>query len=41
VNAHSVTNAAWHATELDRYFHLWLERLGVDDARYTELAALA
>lgn len=24
---------------LDRYFRLWLERLGVDEARYIELAA--
>lgn len=24
---------------LDRYFRLWLERLGVDDARYAELVA--
>ncbi len=26
---------------LDRYFRLWLERLGVDDARYAELAQIA
>jgi hypothetical protein len=25
------------ATELDRYFVLWLERLGIDEARYAEL----
>ena len=26
--------------ELDRYFRLWLERLGINEERYTELAAL-
>lgn len=26
------------STELARYFRLWLERLGVDEARYAELA---
>jgi hypothetical protein len=28
------------SAELARYFALWLERLGVDEARYAELAAL-
>jgi hypothetical protein len=28
------------SAELDRYFRLWLERLGVSDARYAELVAL-
>jgi hypothetical protein len=28
------------AAELDRYFRLWLERLGIDEIRYQELAAL-
>lgn len=27
------------SAELDRYFRLWLERLGIDDARYAELVA--
>lgn len=26
------------ASELDRYFRLWLERLSIDEARYSELA---
>lgn len=26
------------SAELDRYFQLWLERLGIDEARYEELA---
>lgn len=29
------------APELDRYFRLWLERLGVDEGRYAELGQLA
>lgn len=29
------------AAELDRYFRLWLERLGVGEDRYAELASLA
>ncbi|MFN0252580.1 MAG: hypothetical protein ACKV2T_37230 [Kofleriaceae bacterium] len=29
------------SAELARYFALWLERLGVDEARYAELAVLA
>jgi hypothetical protein len=29
-----------HSAELDRYFALWLERLGVTEARYTELVAV-
>lgn len=28
------------SAELDRYFRLWLERLGVDEGRYRQLAAL-
>ncbi len=28
------------AEELDRYFRLWLERLGISEERYAELAAL-
>jgi len=33
-------HAATHerAAQLDRYFRLWLERLGIDEARYRELA---
>jgi hypothetical protein len=27
------------SAELDRYFRLWLERLGIDEARYAELVA--
>lgn len=27
-----------HGAELDRYFRMWLERLGIDEARYAELA---
>jgi hypothetical protein len=26
--------------ELDRYFRMWLERLGVDEARYVELTSM-
>lgn len=35
-------HAATHprSAELARYFELWLERLGVDDARYRALAAI-
>lgn len=28
------------SAELDRYFRMWIERLGVDEARYLELASM-
>lgn len=36
-------HAATHprSAALDRYFRLWLERLGIDEARYAELVAAA
>ena len=34
---HRATHA--RSAELERYFRLWLERLGIDEARYRELVA--